>query len=174
LFGADVGDANGNFGLSRSGFGHGGGCTQEPCGLVGLGTKYNTISLGTHAGYDGLGGPGGPGMRRHEAGVPRPVLGVATGTGDLDQATIRRYMNRNIEKIKYCYEHELLAHPAIEGTILVQFFISPTGSVTGSRGSGFNPTVASCVGDVVGNIAFPRPNGGGVQVNYPFTFRAPK
>jgi hypothetical protein len=174
MFGADVGDAAGNFGLSRSGFGHGGGCRQEPCGLVGLGTKYNTISLGTHAGYDGPGGPGGPGMRRHEAGVPRPVLGYATGSGDLDQATIRRYMNRNIEKIKYCYEHELLAHPAIEGSILVQFFISPTGSVTGSRGSGFNVTVANCVGDVVGNIAFPKPNGGGVQVNYPFTFRAPR
>ncbi|MEO8843066.1 MAG: AgmX/PglI C-terminal domain-containing protein [Kofleriaceae bacterium] len=174
MFGADVGDAAGNFGLSRSGFMHGGGCTQEPCGLAGLGSKYNTISTGTHTGYDGPGGPGGPGMRRHEAGVPRPILGIASGSGDLDQATIRRYMNRNIEKIKYCYEHELLAHPEIEGSILVQFFISPTGAVTGSRGSGFNPTVASCVGDVVGNIAFPRPNGGGVQVNYPFTFRAPK
>ncbi|MEO8554939.1 MAG: AgmX/PglI C-terminal domain-containing protein, partial [Kofleriaceae bacterium] len=147
----------------------------EPCGeLIGMGGRFNTISNGRHAGQGGWGpggGNGGP-MRHHEAGIPRPILGQATGTGDLDQATIRRYIKRNIEKISYCYEHELLAHPAMEGTVLVQFFISPTGSVTGSKGSGFDGKVASCVAEVVGNIEFPRPNGGGVQVNYPFTFHA--
>jgi hypothetical protein len=173
MFGADVGDAAGNFGLSRSGFGHGGGCKPgEECGLVGLGGRYNTISNGDHTGGNGPWSPGGPKMRRHEAGVPRAILGQATGIGDLDQATIRRYIKRNIEKISYCYEHELLAHPTMEGTVLVQFFITPTGSVTGSKGSGFDATVASCVASVVGNIEFPKPNGGGVQVNYPFTFRA--
>lgn len=173
MFGADAGEAHGSFGGSFSGFGGGGGCTQEPCGLIGTGNRYNTINTGRHVG--GGYGPGGGGtgpFRHHEAGVPRPILGQATGSGDLDQATIRRYMNRNIEKIRYCYEHELLAHAGIEGSIVVQFFITPTGSVTGSKASGFDATVASCVGEVVGNIAFPRPNGGGVQVNYPFTFHA--
>jgi hypothetical protein len=173
MFGADAGEAHGSFGGSFSGFGGGGGCTQEPCGLIGTGNRYNTINVGAHvgAGYGPAGGGNGP-FRRHEAGIPRPILGQATGSGDLDQATIRRYMNRNIEKIRYCYEHELLAHAGIEGTIVVQFFITPTGSVTGSKASGFDATVASCVGEVVGNIAFPRPNGGGVQVNYPFTFHS--
>ncbi|HEY6034715.1 MAG TPA: AgmX/PglI C-terminal domain-containing protein, partial [Kofleriaceae bacterium] len=173
MFGADAGEAHGSFGGSFSGFGGGGGCTQEPCGLIGTGSRYNTINTGsrTGGGYGPGGGGNGP-FRHHEAGVPRPILGQATGSGDLDQATIRRYMNRNIEKIRYCYEHELLAHPGIEGSIIVQFFITPTGSVTGSKASGFDGLVASCVGDVVGNIAFPRPNGGGVQVNYPFTFHA--
>jgi hypothetical protein len=173
MFGADAGEAHGSFGGSFSGFGGGGGCTQEPCGLIGTGNRYNTINVGAHAGngYGPGGGGSGP-FRRHEAGIPRPILGQATGTGDLDQATIRRYMNRNIEKIRYCYEHELLAHPGIEGTVTVQFFITPNGGVTGSKGSGFDATVAGCVGDVVANIAFPRPNGGGVQVNYPFIFHA--
>jgi len=173
MFGAEAGEAHGSFGGSFSGFGGGGGCTQEPCGLIGTGSRYNTINTGsrTGGGYGPGGGGNGP-FRHHEAGVPRPILGQATGSGDLDQATIRRYMNRNIEKIRYCYEHELLAHPGIEGTVIVQFFITPTGSVTGSKASGFDGLVASCVGDVVGNIAFPRPNGGGVQVNYPFTFHA--
>ena len=174
MFGAEAGEAYGAFGMSVSGFGRGGGCTQEPCGLIGMGGRYNTISNGHHAGQGGWGpggGIGGP-MRHHEAGIPRPILGQATGTGDLDQATIRRYIKRNIEKISYCYEHELLAHPAMEGSVLVQFFITPTGTVTGSKGSGFDGKVASCVAEVVGNIEFPRPNGGGVQVNYPFTFHA--
>ncbi|MEP6860067.1 MAG: AgmX/PglI C-terminal domain-containing protein [Deltaproteobacteria bacterium] len=173
MFGAEAGESHGSFGGSFSGFGGGGGCTQEPCGLIGTGSRYNTINVGAHAGHGyGPGGGGTGPFRRHEAGVPRPILGQATGTGDLDQATIRRYMNRNIEKIRYCYEHELLAHPGIEGTVTVQFFINPTGGVTGSKGAGFDATVAGCVGDVVGNIAFPRPNGGGVQVNYPFIFHA--
>ena len=173
MFGADAGEAHGSFGGSFSGFGDGGGCTQEPCGLIGTGNRYNTINLGTHAGNGYGPGNGGNGpFRHHEAGVPRPILGVATGSGDLDQATIRRYMNRNMEKFRYCYEHELVARPGIEGTITAQFFISPTGAVQGSKASGFDGAVASCVGDVVGNIAFPRPNGGGVQVNYPFTFHA--
>jgi hypothetical protein len=173
MFGADAGEAHGSFGGSFRGFGGGGGCTQEPCGLIGTGSRYNTLNIGTHAGagYGPAGGGNGP-FRRHEAGIPRPILGQATGVGDLDQATIRRYMNRNIEKIRYCYEHELLAHPGIEGTVTVQFFITPAGSVAGSKGSGFDGNVAGCVGDVVANIAFPRPNGGGVQVNYPFIFHA--
>jgi hypothetical protein len=97
-------------------------------------------------------------------------LGRITSMGDLDRATIRRYMKRNIDKIESCYERELLARPSLEGTIVVQFVILPTGSVKDSHGEGFDATVASCVGDVVGNIAFPRPSDGVVQVNYPLTF----
>ena len=40
------------------------------------------------------------------------------------------------------------------------------------RGSGVDPEVANCVADVIKGIEFPKPKGGGgVQVNYPFTFR---
>jgi hypothetical protein len=173
IFGAEAGEAHGAFGIGRSGFGVGGGCAVGPCGLIGTSDRYNTIHGGNHAGGDwGPGGGDKPGMRRHDAGVPKPVLGQATGIGDLDQSTIRRYIKRNIEKFSYCYEHELLAHPTIEGTITAQFFITPIGSVKGSTAAGFDAKVASCVAEVVGNISFPPPNGGGVQVNYPFTFHA--
>ena len=174
IYGAEAGDANGTFGLGRSGLGGGGGCVQEPCGLIGSGDRFKTIGGGLHAGGEfGPGGGTGPGLRHHDPVSPRPVLGQATGSGDLDQATIRRYIKRNIEKLSYCYEHEMLAHPGLEGTISAHFFISPTGAVTGSTASGFDATVARCVGDVIGNIEFPKPRGGGgVQVNYPFTFHA--
>jgi len=174
IYGAEAGQANGAFGIGRSGFAMGGGCTQEPCGLIGTGGRYNTIGGGPHGGGQyGPGGGNGPAMRHHDAFSPRPVLGQATGSGDLDQATIRRYIKRNIEKLSYCYEREMLAHPGIEGTISAHFFITPLGSVTGSMATGFDPTVAKCVGDVISNIEFPKPRGGGgVQVNYPFTFHA--
>jgi len=56
--------------------------------------------------------------------------------------------------------------------VSTQFFISPNGNVTASNGSGVDPEVSSCVADVIRGIEFPKPKGGGgVQVNYPFTFR---
>jgi len=170
LFGAD-GEGQGYFGYGRSGFGAGGGCATPPCGIIGTGNGYNKIGLGKF-GREGYAGPGGgtPGMRRRNPGVPNTIVGTPTGTGTYDKSIIRRYIRRNINKIAYCYEKELLAKPSISGTVNVQFFISPSGSVTSSVGSGFDGSVANCVADVVGAISFPKTDGGGVQVNYPFTF----
>ena len=52
----------------------------------------------------------------------------------------------------------------------VSFFITPNGNVGTAVGAGMDPTVANCVADVISHIEFPKPTGGGVQVNYPFTF----
>jgi hypothetical protein len=171
IFGAD-GEGYGTFGFGRSGFGLGGGCTQEPCGIIGTEPGYGKIGLGKF-GRDGWGGPGSgiPGTRKRTAQVPGPVIGQPTGSGDLDKAIIRRYIKRNVDKIAYCYERELLAKPGIHGEVLVSFFITPTGGVQQATGKGFDASVANCVAGVIGRIEFPRPTGGGgVQVNYPFIF----
>jgi hypothetical protein len=56
--------------------------------------------------------------------------------------------------------------------VSTQFFIDPHGKVASSAANGVQPEVASCVANVIKNIEFPKPKGGGgVQVNYPFTFR---
>jgi hypothetical protein len=172
IFGADV-EGYGHFGVGRSGFGTGGGCLHEPCGLI-PGQGYGTIGNGTHAGADyGLGGGGhGPGFGRHSA-VPTVHIGTATGGGDLDKEIIRRYIKRNASKLQYCYEKQLLAKPGIAGEISAQFFIMPDGSVKSSSATGFDNEVANCVAGVIGAIEFPKPtDGGGVQVNYPLSFRA--
>ncbi len=94
-------------------------------------------------------------------------------TGDLDKAIIRRYVKRNIQKIQYCYEKQLLGKPGLAGTVMVRFFIATTGQVTSATAAGVDPEIASCVAAVVKTIEFPRPKGGGgVQVNYPFTFKS--
>ena len=173
IFGADT-EGYGHFGVGRSGFGTGGGCTHEPCGTIPGSGGYGTIGTGKHAGGEyGLGGTGnGPGLPGHHAAVPQPHFGDATAVGDYDKDIIRRYIRRNASKLQYCYEKQLLAHPGSEGEIQIQFFIMPNGAVNSSTAKGFDNEVANCVADVVGHIEFPAPKGGGVQVNYPLTFHA--
>ena len=169
LLGNEAGEMNGGFGFGRSGFGPGGGGTGW--GTIGTG-RYGTIGhgSGTGSGYGVGGGRGG--MRGRSAAVPTVSIGQPNAQGDLDKAIIRRYIKRNIQKIQYCYEKELLAKPGLAGTVATQFFITPNGTVASSSGSGVDPNVASCVAGVIKAIEFPKPKGGGgVQVNYPFTFR---
>lgn len=172
LFGTS-GEGRGNFGFGRNNYGPGGGCMSEPCGTYGTG-RYGTVPNGRNAG-DGFDGPGGSWgrNRRHTPQVPAPVLSQPNLVGNLDKAIIKRYIKRNLHKIAYCYESELLARPGIEGTVMVNFMISGSGTVTTSSGNGFDGKVSNCVAGVVKNIEFPRPTDGGtVQVNYPFTFHA--
>jgi hypothetical protein len=169
LLGNEAGEMNGGFGFGRSGFGPGGGGTGW--GTIGTG-RYGTIGhgSGTGSGY-GVGSGRGP-LRGRTAAVPTVTISQPNVQGDLDKAIIRRYIKRNIQKISYCYEKQLLAKPSLAGTVQAQFFISPNGNVTSSQGSGLDADVANCVADVIRGIEFPKPKGGGgVQVNYPFIFR---
>jgi pSer/pThr/pTyr-binding forkhead associated (FHA) protein len=169
LLGNEAGEMQGGFGFGRSGFGPGGGGTGW--GTIGTG-RYGTIGhgSGTGSGYGVGGGRGG--MRGRSSAVPTVSIGQPNAQGDLDKAIIRRYIKRNIQKITYCYEKQLLAKPGLSGTVSTQFFITPNGNVASSTGSGVDPEVANCVADVIKGIEFPKPKGGGgVQVNYPFTFR---
>ncbi|HUQ05121.1 MAG TPA: AgmX/PglI C-terminal domain-containing protein [Kofleriaceae bacterium] len=125
--------------------------------------------IGHGSGTIGQGNGYGPGV--HDA--PSVSIGQPAAVGDLDKAIIRRYIKRNIPKITYCYEKQLLVKPKLEGTVTAQFFISPSGAVASSNASGVDVEVASCVAAVIKSIEFPKPKGGGgVQVNYPFNFRS--
>jgi pSer/pThr/pTyr-binding forkhead associated (FHA) protein len=169
LLGKEAGEMQGGFGFGRSGFGPGGGGTGW--GTIGTG-RYGTIGHGSGTG-DGYGvGGGRGGIRGRTAAVPTVSIGQPNAQGDLDKAIIRRYIKRNQQKIQYCYEKELLAKPALSGTVMTSFLITPNGNVSQATGSGVDPEVASCVASVIKNIEFPKPKGGGnVQVNYPFIFR---
>ncbi len=161
---------SGGFGYGRSGFGPGGG---TGVGTIGNG-RYGTIGRGsgTGSGYGVGGGRGG--MRGRGSAVPTISIGQPTvaGTGELDKAIIRRYIKRNIQKLQYCYEKELLAKPTLAGTVVTQFTITESGAVGSASGSGVSPEVSSCMANVVKGIEFPKPKGtGGVSVTYPFTVR---
>lgn len=180
LFGKEVGEENGNFGLGRSEFGPDSG--GEGWGTIGAG-RYGTIGdMGTCGSGCSLGsGRGIAGSSGHIAAVPTVMLCQSTSPrvklcwpdrGDLDKAIIRRYIKRNISKISYCYEKQLLAKPTLAGTVTSRFFVAPNGRVISSQGSGLDQDVANCVADVIAGIEFPKSvNGSLVEVNYPFAFR---
>jgi len=98
--------------------------------------------------------------------------GAIAAAGDLDKAIIRRFVKANLTPIRACYEKQLAGNPTLAGTVQVSFYITPKGSVASATASGVDAAVASCVAGVIRTIRFPRPKGGGgVQVNYPFSFR---
>lgn len=176
--GDQAGSAYGVFGGAPTGTGPGGGGTD---GIIGTGGRYRTIGTvpvgvlnisSRHcndARYCGDGG-GGRGEFRPPVKLGEPQCTGENGSCGLDKSIIRRYIKRSMEKIRYCYEKELLAKPSLAGTVMSSFVISPSGAVMSPKASGVDPLVASCVAGVVGAIAFPSP-GEPVQVNYPFIFR---
>jgi hypothetical protein len=127
---------------------------------------------GTQLALRGQDGARGAPTKQDAPAVPTVSIGNLNAQGDLDKEIIRRYVKRYLQKIRYCYEKELLVTPTLQGTVAVQFFIKPDGKVGNASGTGVSPAVSSCVADVIKAIWFPKPKGGGgVQVNYPFSFR---
>ena len=133
---------------------------------AGLGTVL------THSGVELIGGTG-KGISIGTSGPPpirgRVKLGGAEATGDLDVSIIRRYIQRNRARIRFCYDKHLKTHPKAEGKMIVSFTITPTGAVMKAKASGFAP-VDACVAVAIGQIKFPRPKSGSVLVRYPFSF----
>jgi hypothetical protein len=158
-----------------TGYGPGGGGTGW--GTIGTG-RYGTIGRGTGGSGYGVGNGRG-GMRGRVAAGPTITVGqpsvkpaVAGGDGELDKAIVRRYIKRNIQKLQYCYEKELLVKAGLSGTVATSFTITEAGVVGSASGSGVDATVASCMANVIKGIEFPKPKGtGGVAVSYPFTVR---
>jgi hypothetical protein len=186
--GAD-GAGRGAFGTGRSGEGTGGG-GYRTMGTIGLGS-YSMGTTNGHAWggsvevphdaqwstwsghYDGGYYPAG-----HLRSVSLPGVLICAGTyaarchvaGDLDPAIVRRYVKRNIQKLAYCYEKELLAKPDLAGPVLVGFAIT-NGHVEDATAAGLDPTVASCVRETVENIEFP--SAGATRVDYVLVFYQP-
>jgi hypothetical protein len=118
--------------------------------------------------------PGRPGRRVSQVPTVKlnPPVACAADAPCLDKAIIRRYVKRNIEKITYCYEKELLANPGLEGTVTVNFTLNGNGRVLESKASGVDPTVSSCIAQVVSNIQFPKLADAGIYpIKYPFALR---
>ncbi len=143
-----------------------------------MGTEVGEMEGGSHLDRSGSSAPGvsgGPvGMAARTAPEPTISLGELRVTGDLPKDIIRRYLKRNLQRLRYCYEKQLAATPTLAGTVTAEFTIGADGRVDSSKASGLkNPEAETCIATVIKAIEFPRPKSGAVTVRAPLTLRSP-
>ena len=115
--------------------------------------------------------PTGEELARRGHRITLTMFGQPNAQGDLDKSEIRKVVKNAKQQLTSCYEKQLATAPNLGGTVSVQFFIKPDGTVPNAAASGVDPEVSTCVANVVKGLVFPKPNGrAGVQVNYPITF----
>jgi len=94
-------------------------------------------------------------------------------SGYLSPEQIMRVVRRNQAAVRYCYENELQRQPNLRGRIEIRWRITRSGSVSSaSRASSTmsNARVEGCIVRQVRRWRFPQPDGGEVDVNFPFIF----
>jgi outer membrane biosynthesis protein TonB len=156
----------GNFGMSTKGGGMGG-------GGEGVGTVMGTGDVD-------VGGSGAANRKKQVAGNKRPAekkVEVTTGTptvkGQLSKELIDREVRRHRAQITFCYNKQLLRFPDLSGKVLLSWVIGMDGSVKGAKvksSSLGNADAESCMVRALESWVFPKPEGGVVQVDYPFIF----
>ncbi len=123
----------------------------------------------------GKGRSGGLGTKK----VKKVVASIQTGefdtSGSLSADAIRQVVQKNLKKIKLCYNRELSKNPDLKGKIEVSFDIGPDGKVKNYKiksSSMKNKTVEDCMLKRIRRFKFPKPEKGSVKVVYPFVFTA--
>lgn len=93
-------------------------------------------------------------------------------SGSLAPAQIRRAINGPPRKqVQTCYEHRLKDNNLLQGQMVVRLMITASGNVgtVSMSGSLRDSQVYSCVKRVARTWKFPRPQGGCVLTDVPFT-----
>jgi hypothetical protein len=185
LEGPSIDDLLGGLGSSRTVMGRGSGGlglrgTGQGGGGTGPGTIFGTGQLGTGVGAGrgagggrGQGGPGGGGGRPREEVRVQMTTATPRVSGYLSPEQIMRVVRRNQAAVRYCYENELQRQPSLHGRIEIRWRITRSGTVSSaSVGSTTmrNGRVEGCIVRQVRNWRFDQPDGGEVDVNFPFIF----
>jgi len=157
---------NGSGGMSTRGSGAGGGGEGE-------GSIHGTASVDT--------GGAGSGNRRRSvkpsSGPKEREVSVTTGTakvkGQLSKELIDKEVRRHRPQISFCYNAQLTRKPDLSGKVTLSWIIRLDGSVTAAKvkaSSLGNSDAESCMVRALGGWRFPKPEGGVVEVEYPFVF----
>jgi len=166
-----VGRGSGGFGLRGGGPGGGG---------TGTGTLFGAGDIGTGVGAGsgsgrgrGAGGVGLAGPKAKEAKLSLDHAAVAV-KGFLSKEQIDRVVRANQAAIKYCFEAEMQHQPKLEGAVHLNWRIDLQGQVTVVRVAKStlgNSRVEGCMARQIKRWTFPKPDGGEVEVTYPFLLR---
>jgi hypothetical protein len=120
--------------------------------------------------------------RLYDQGVRLVVLdrndaGLTTITrGSLAKDAIKPVITAHLAEIRRCYVAGQKWHAGLAGRVLVQFTISPDGTVVASTTQDStldDGTVEYCINEAVTTWTFPKPSGGPVVVSYPFVLKMP-
>jgi len=161
-----VGQGSGGLGLRGSGKGGGG---------QGKGVVYGAGDLGTAVGGGkgkGRGTGDGDGRGAREAKLDIQGSGAKI-SGFLSREQINRVVQANRAAIKYCYESALQREPKLSGAINAAWRVDRSGKVASVRIAKTTINSAKVEGCVLRQIKrwqFPKPDGGEVDVVYPFIF----
>ena len=91
--------------------------------------------------------------------------------GSLDDDLIRRVVRAHSPEIEACYEAALDRDAEANGIVLVAFTIGTAGKATAAtieHSDISDGTLHACMLGAVRGWLFPRPEGGSVEVRYPF------
>jgi TonB family protein len=154
--------------MSTKGSGTGGGGEGE--GVIGGTGDVDTGGAGTENRKKSVKGAGTP--IEKEVSVQ---TGNATVKGQLSKALIDKEVRRHKAQIRFCYNKQLTRHPDLAGKVVLSWIINMDGSVKNARvrsSSLGNKDAESCMVRALESWSFPHPQGGVVQVDYPFMFGA--
>lgn len=142
--------------------------------------SYNVTSVSTNGVAGGsavsgkLGGLSASGVGG--GGVVDAIEEETEISGGIDPAIIRDVVQKNMGRIRYCYERQLASNPKLYGKVKLAWTITAEGSVVGQKieqTTMKSSMVEGCMLRIVQRWKFPRPDGGGdVIVAFPFFFKA--
>ncbi|MBX3270614.1 MAG: AgmX/PglI C-terminal domain-containing protein [Sandaracinaceae bacterium] len=184
LQGPSIADLLGGLGSSQTVMGRGSGGlglrgTGSGGGGTGRGTLFGAGAMGTGVGAGrGAGGgrgSGGPGARGRPAQEVRVQMTTAAPrvSGYLSPEQIMRVVRRNQSAVRYCYETEFQRNPNLRGRIEIRWRIARNGTVSSASLASStmgNGHVEGCIVRQVRRWRFDEPDGGEVDVNFPFIF----
>jgi hypothetical protein len=162
----------GSGGLGLRGGGTSGGGTGQG-NLFGAGEVGTGIGAGKGGRGRGAGGPGAEGAKAKEAKLSLDNS-AAQVKGFLSKEQIDRVVRANQAAIKYCFEAEMQHQPKLEGAVHMNWRIDLQGKVTTVRVAKTtlsNARVEGCMARQIKRWIFPKPDGGEVDVTYPFLLR---
>lgn len=154
-------------------------------GLEGM-TQGRQVQVAAIGG-GGVGGKDGKGVGyavgQGSAGVAGQ--GEAFVTLDIADSTVQegltkdevgKVIHQHLSEVRYCYESAMVRNPDVEGKLVVEFTINPTGTVKSSAvqdSSLPDPRLDDCILRRLVKWQFPKPKGGvQVAVTYPFIFKS--
>lgn len=89
--------------------------------------------------------------------------------GGLSPAPVQRTLRKHEDAFRACYERRVAARPGLAGTITLDFTVDATGAVVMPSATGSDRPLGACFVDVLADVQFTEPRGGGAKVRVPIT-----